>query len=178
MKTKKEGLKKQVEVRAKPVKIKNIKSSVHTVSAVKRVVKKTKLATTQKKKETTIKKAKTIAASKLPGNKKTVIDYLVKLGRKEIRVDIKRIAYMLLSLLVGILSAGFLLGILEKIYIENSLKTGLFPPTHQFLGMHLFLLPSAYVAIFLSGLIFGVWLGLWGWRVVYIEHRHRIYQKK
>jgi uncharacterized membrane protein YdjX (TVP38/TMEM64 family) len=83
---------------------------------------------------------------------------------------------MILSLTVGILSAGFVLGLMEMVYIKNTLKMGASPIVHQFLGMQLFLLPIIYILIFAAGLSFGTWLGFWGWRVVYVERRHRMYR--
>lgn len=93
-------------------------------------------------------------------------------------VELKRVFYMFLSLVVGILSAGFVSGLLEKVYLEKILQEGGVPSSHMFFGTTLFLEPIAYVLIFGAGIAFGIWLGFWGWRVVYIEHRHRMYQKK
>jgi hypothetical protein len=164
MKIKKEVTKKVVKKTAAKVK---------TLSAAKKVVKKTKTASVAKK---TNKIVKTIAAPKLAQGK-SFTDLSDAALRKRAKHIIKRSTYMLLALIVGILSAGFVIGLLEKIYIENSFKMGATPMTHQFLGMNLFLLPIAYILIFAAGLIFGTWLGFWGWRVVYIERRHRMFQK-
>lgn len=153
---------------------KKVASKVRTVSATKKVVKKTKIAGAPKRK---IKKTKTIAASKFSYEKMLADSSLMKLGRKEIKFNLKRVTYVVLSLVVGILISGFVVGLLEMIYLKNSLKLGVFPSSHEFLGMHLFLFPAVYVTMFVAGLVFGAWLGSWGWRVVYIEKRHRMFQR-
>lgn len=153
--------------------VKKAAAKVKTLTAAKKVIKKTKTAPVAKK---TAKIVKTIAAPKLV-HEKTKISMNDAALLKRARHIIKRSTYMLLALILGILSAGFLIGLLEKIYIENSFKMGSTPMVHQFLGMNLFLLPMAYILIFGAGLIFGAWLGFWGWRVVYIERRHRMFQK-
>jgi hypothetical protein len=168
MKTKKEIVKK-VKVTPK----KKVIARVRTVSAVKKVVKKTKTAAAPKK---TIKKTKTMAAPKLL-HAKTLASNSQARQKRIIMYRLKRLTYMIMALAVGILSAGFLLGLMERIYLENSFKLGTNPITHQFLGMQLFLLPVVYVLIFGAGIAFGAWLGFWGWRMVYIEHRHRMYRK-
>lgn len=159
MKTKKETAKKT-----------KVASKVRTVS----LIKKSKTAVISKH---VGKKSKTIAASKLLKTK-TLSDFSPAKQKIIIMYRLKRLTYMILAILLGMLSAGFMLGILEQVYLANSSRAGMNPATHQFLGMHLFLLPIVYVLIFGAGIYLGAWLGFWGWRMVYIEHRHPSFQKK
>lgn len=169
MKIKKEAVKK---IKAAPNK--KVVAKVRTVSATKKVVKKTKVVAAPKR---TIKKTKTIASSKKI-HVNTLTNKASTKPTRKIMWRLKRITYMILALVVGALSAGILLGFIEKIYLKNILNIGRIPVAHQFLGMQLFLFPTVYVLIFGAGLCFGAWLGFWGWRVVYVEHRHRMFQKK
>jgi hypothetical protein len=157
MKTKKEITKKTKAIKSKKT------STTRSISATKKVVKKTKTAPHRK--------TKTIAASKTGSA-------LMRLARKEVRFNAKRITYMVLSLVVGFLSAGFVAGLLELVYLKNIYKLGIAPVTHNFLGLDLFLFPAFYLIIFGAGILLGTWLGFWGWRVVYIEHKHRMFHKK
>lgn len=167
-------IKKEITKKTKTAPKKKVIAKVRTVSAVKKVVKKIKTADAPKRK---IKKTKTIAAPIRSHKKSAILASLIKLGRTEIKFNLKRVTYMILALSVGILSAGFLLGLLEMVYLKNSLNAGVVPVAHKFLGMHLFLFPIVYVLIFGMGLLLGAWLGFWGWRVVYIERRHRMFRK-
>ncbi|MDD5396738.1 MAG: hypothetical protein PHW24_01615 [Candidatus Moranbacteria bacterium] len=160
MKTKKE-IAKKTKAAPKKKEVKKVASKVRTVSAVKKVVKKTKVAAAPKKRA--VKKIKTMPALKLKVKKNQ---------------NFKRFTYMVLSLVLGTLIAGTALGFLEMVYIKNSLRMGGQPILHPFLGAQLFFFPAVYVLIFGAGLSFGAWLGFWGWRVVYVEHRHRMFQKK
>lgn len=177
MKTKKETAKKtKVTTKKKAVPTgRQVASKVRTKAAVKKVIKKIKTAAPPKR---AVKKHRTIAASIFSRKRPAIISKLIEIGRTEITFNPKRVTYMLLALALGILIAGFVLGFLEMIYLKNSLKFGMIPLTHQFLGMQLFLLPAVYVLIFGAGVVFGTWLGFWGWRVVYIEHHHRIFRNK
>ncbi|MEI7890996.1 MAG: hypothetical protein WCI36_03415 [bacterium] len=167
-------IKKQAPKKTKTVPKKKVVSKVRTVTLTKKVVKKTKTAPVAK---AALKKHKTIAAIRID-SRKEVTSVFSTSEKRELRHSLKRWTYMVLALTVGILSAGFVTGILEKIYIENNLRMGHELLTHQFLGMSMFLLPVAYIVIFGIGICFGIWLGFWGWRVVYIEHNHRIFRKK
>lgn len=156
-------------------KIKDVpKKKVATKVAVKKNSKKTKTAIVLKK---IIKKPKAIAAQKVLKHEALISESSAKMKRKVI-YRTKRLVYMIMAVALGILSAGFVLGVIEKVYLQNSFRMGVNPVTHHFLGMQLFLLPIVYVLIFFSGLCFGTWLGFWGWRIVYIEHNHRIFRKK
>ncbi len=167
-------IQKETTKKTKAVAKKKTVSKVRTLSATKKVVKKTKTAAPLKR---TSRKSKTIAAPML-SHGRVLTGESVARRKRVVIYRMKRLSYMFLSLTLGILSAGFMVGLLEKIYIENSFKTGVVPDMHPFMGMQLFFLPIFYILIFGAGLILGAWLGFWGWRVVYIEHRHRMFQKK
>jgi hypothetical protein len=91
---------------------------------------------------------------------------------------LKRATYMLLSVIIGMLSASLAIGLLETAYINSSLKNEIALEPHHFAGMELLLSPAVYALVFAAGLAAGIRLGFWGWRVVYIEHRHRKFTNK
>lgn len=86
----------------------------------------------------------------------------------------KRIIYILLALAIGILLSLTAFGLAEGWWIRKALSQGLLPESYSFFGMKLnmFLSPWVLAAFLLAGILGGLKLGFWGWRVVYIEHRH------
>lgn len=86
----------------------------------------------------------------------------------------KRTSYILLALMIGILLALCAFGLAEGWWIRHTLAQGLLPESYSFLGMQLnmFLSPWVLASFLLAGILSGLKLGFWGWRVVYIEHRH------
>ena|GEM_PF-5247386 len=164
MKTKKEA-----ESKKKVVPKKKVVAKIRTVSSVKKVIKKTKTAVAKKK---VVRRIKTIAAPKVL-HKKTSN----KFSAAKITYRLKRLTYMILSVMLGLLIAGFLSGLLERTYLENNFNMEVLPTAYQFMGIDLFLAPIAYIVIFAAGFGFGTWIGFWGWRMVYIEHRHRMFKK-
>lgn len=172
MKTKKETSKKVIKKTTKKVAPKKKETSkVRTVSLIKKSPKETKTATPKKRViQAGKQKAKTIAASKKSES--------VARRNRIIAYRAKRLLYMVLSITLGALIASFVLGFVELIYLKSIFRMGAVPVTHSFLGMQLFVEPIFFVLIFGAGVFSGVWLGFWGWRVVYIEKRHRMFQKK
>ncbi|EKE19899.1 MAG: hypothetical protein ACD_8C00088G0001 [uncultured bacterium] len=172
MKIKKETSKKVVKKTTKnATPKKKVASKVRTVSLTKRVTKEIKTATSKKRViQAGKQKTRTIAAPKKS-------ESLARRNRI-IAYRAKRLLYMVLSVTLGALIASFVLGFIELIYLKSIFRMGAIPVTHSFLGMQLFVEPIFFVLIFGLGVALGVWLGFWGWRVVYIEKRHRMFQKK
>lgn len=172
MKTKKEISKRVVKKITKKVTPKKKETSkVLTVASLKKNAKKTKMAAAPKMiRQLADKKTKTIAAPMK----------LQSIARRNriIAYRAKRLLYMVLSVTLGALIASFVLGFVELIYLRGVFRMGAIPVSHQFLGMNLFIEPTFFVLIFGLGVALGVWLGFWGWRVVYIEKRHRMFRGK
>jgi L-threonylcarbamoyladenylate synthase len=91
---------------------------------------------------------------------------------ENLEITPKRIAYMFLSIIIGLMFGMVFYLYLEMVCIKKMLAFGAVMPPNCFLGSNCFL-PFYVQALFLlSGLCFGIALGIWGWRVVYVE-RHR-----
>jgi len=165
--------KKEISKKSNGASKKKVVAKVRTLSAAKKVVKKTKTAVAPKR---SIKKNKTIAAKKMLQTK-TKASSLAR-QRRIVAYRLKRLTYMILSMVLGFLCAVFVFGLLEMVYVKNSIAAGDGLATHQFLGIEMFLPTVVCITIIVIGLGFGIRLGFWGWRVVYIEHNHRIFRKK
>lgn len=129
-------------------------------SAVKKVVKVAKKKVVKKNK--TIPAVKKIVQAKKTGSKK--------------EPTIKRVAYMVLSIFLGLLIGEFVHLFIELVYMKKIMAVGGVLKTSYFLGMASFLPMPVEPLFLLAGLLLGIWIGITGWRVVYIEHRHRIFQ--
>lgn len=151
-------------------------------SSSKPAAKKAKLVTKKK----TVSKAKPVVAKKVAAKKVSqkskVIPALKKIveakkisHKRESRL--KRMAYMTMSVLLGLLLGTFMSLFLELVYVRRAPMMGSSLQTHYFLGLASYLPYFVQPMFLLIGLIFGVWLGFWGWKMVYIERRHRMYQK-
>ncbi|KKQ80317.1 MAG: histone protein [Candidatus Moranbacteria bacterium GW2011_GWD2_38_7] len=113
--------------------------------------------------------AKVLKRKTMPAVKKVV--EARKTGRR--RPSIKRVVYMILSIILGILLGTFVQSFVELVYVKKALMGVGMMQTNYFLGMPSYLPMFVSVIFLLCGLAFGIWLGFWGWRFVYIEHRHR-----
>lgn len=162
MKTKKE-VKKSARV-AKATPAKKVASKISTsrtrAAEVKRVAVKSKSV-----KKASPKKQHTISAVKKSVGAK-------KMGERKLS-SIKRSIYMAFSIVLGLLIGTFVQLFVELVYMRKMMSVISSPQVHYFMGIPSYL-PSIVQGFFLlAGLAFGIWLGFWGWRFVYIEKRHR-----
>lgn len=160
----------------------------------KPVVKKASLSKTTKKSAV---KAKLIrSAKKAPrkveivrgdrGTKKTTKAFMkahaVKIDRNifgmhALRFNPKRVAYMVLAIILGLLLGNLMHDFLEILYLKKLSEVGITPELHRTFGLYYFL-PSFVVFVFLvGGVALGIWLGINGWRWVYVEGRGRTKRK-
>jgi len=82
----------------------------------------------------------------------------------------KRTIYIILAMFLGFLLSLLLHVAVETIYLQ--LAEG---PVqwHSFFGLGLCALPIWLSSLFaVAGILFGYWLGVVWWRIVYIEYRH------
>ena len=116
-----------------------------------------------------VRKSKTISAAKRNIEVK-------KTGYKK-EPTIKRVLYMTLSVILGLLLGIFVHLFVELVYMKSIIDNDGILKLNFFLGSPSFL-PAIFQPFFLlCGLIFGVWLGFWGWNLVYVQRRHRMYRK-
>lgn len=140
--------------------------------ATKKTIKKTAVKMPVKKVvKKSVKKTKTVASIK-----RHKVSLEKKSSRKK-QVSPKRIAYMLLAIILGLLLGMIVYGFVEMIYLKNAYQSGIEPILYDTNGGSTFLPPVVKSSFMFVGLFFGVWLGFWGWRTVYIEHKHRIFKK-
>lgn len=168
MKTKKEVSKKTTIVAKKKITGKSI--------AVKSSAKKTKTAV----KKAAIKKAapaKKVAAKKTVAKHKTLSAPKKNVEAKRVGKSklssLKRATYMAFSIVLGLLLGTFVQLFLELVYMKKMMSSNVELQTNYFLGIPSFLPAIAEPFFLLAGLGFGIWLGFWGWRFVYVERRHR-----
>ncbi|HRY82961.1 MAG TPA: L-threonylcarbamoyladenylate synthase [Candidatus Moranbacteria bacterium] len=79
----------------------------------------------------------------------------------------KRKVYMFFSIILGLLSGLMMYLLVKWLFSEMEFMQGDFVSSNN--GNNLFLPVEKW--FLLSGLCFGIWFGLWGWRVAYIEKR-------
>lgn len=168
MNAKKIAPKKAVTVAAKKTSARAASASKPTSKkpAAKKTVTKVKIATTKKMvARKAVQKTKTISALKKNVEAKKVSH------RKH--SAIKRTAYMSLSIILGLLVGSFVHLFVELVYMKKMMVENAVLETHYFLGLPSYLPLYSEPMFLLAGLAFGIWLGFWGWRFVYIERRHR-----
>lgn len=94
-------------------------------------------------------------------------------GTGNAEVSLKQFVYIALSVLVGLLAGTMLRFLAEMIYLKRAVAQGIVLEQDYFLGLESYL-PVSFCAFFLfCGLAFGIFLGFWGWKKVYIEHKKR-----
>ncbi|EKD58241.1 MAG: hypothetical protein ACD_56C00167G0009 [uncultured bacterium] len=145
---------------------KSVKAPVKKVAAKKVAIKKAAVLTRTIEKSP----AKKISKTKTMQSVKKVIE-VKKTGHKHSKV--KRYSYMTLSIIFGLLLGTFVQAFVELVYMRKSLVDTGMMKTNYFMGFPSYLPVFASVMFILGGLSFGIWLGFWGWKYVYIEHRHR-----
>ncbi len=167
MNTKKKTLKK-VEAPKK----KAVKKPVKTLAIMKGTKKAEKKASVIIVKKTArkaaVKKTKTVAASKFSHKEEKCC-----LNREP---AIKRFFYMTLAIIIGLLLGIAVNLFVELAYLQQKMIDGEAVRVYTLFGMNSYLPIVSQIFFLLSGLIFGVWLGMWGWRMVYIERRHRMFK--
>lgn len=159
METKKTSSKKIVakkSVKVTPKKAVVKKAAIKKAVVLKKIIKKSPVK-------------KTSGARTMSSVKKVV--EVKKTGHKHSRT--KRYSYMTLSIIFGLLLGTFVQAFVELVYMKKSLIDAGMMQTNYFMGMPSYLPMFASAIFILSGLAFGIWLGFWGWRFVYVEHRHR-----
>jgi hypothetical protein len=157
--------KKQPPKKTKVVAAKKVVAKTKKVLAAKKVVKvATKKAVAKK-----VKKTKSMPSLK----KGNVVE---KISHKK-ESALKRFCYMTLAIILGLLLGTFVHLFVELAYFKKAQETGMDLPVNHFLGIYSFLpMPFVLMAL-LAGLVFGIWLGTWGWNMVYVQRRHRMFRK-
>lgn len=169
MKTKKEVAKKSIGVVKKKVATKKVIAKVAASKtkavSVKKVAVKSKPSAKKVSRISSSKKAKTISAAKK-------VTQVKKVGRNSLTL-VKRFVYMGFSIILGLLIGTFVQLFLELIYMRRMMSVTNDLRVNYFMGMPTYLPVIVQQFFLLAGLAFGIWLGFWGWRFVYIERRHR-----
>lgn len=135
---------------------------------IKKVAKKSTVSKAVAKKVPTRKKIQTTKA--LPAIKKNI--QAKKADRRKI-FGIKRSFYMTCSVLLGLLIGIFVYFFMELVYMKNMVASSQAMKMNYFLAMPTYLPGFAGPLALISGLLFGLWLGNWGWKHVYIDRKHR-----
>ena len=148
-----------------------------------KIVKKTKISATKKSpiKSKSSKKIVKVATKKISKKSKTISAsrkfFEIKRSGRAKDMPIKRIAYMTLSIILGLLIGLFVKLFLELVYMKNAMAVGATLKTNYFLGSPSYLPQAVQPLLLMAGLLLGIWIGLWGWEMVYVQHRHRMFRK-
>jgi hypothetical protein len=147
------------------------KPSVQKLKSAKVAGKSSSKAGCRKKGRCAPKTSKTIAAGKIA--RRAVLRMSVKgMGNW----GVKRITYMVSAIVLGLMIGTIVQSFVELIFLKRNLLVGAVPEPHTFLGAVSFL-PSYAGAFFMaSGLCLGLSIGVWGWNVVYVQHKHRMFK--
>ena len=159
-----------------PTKKTTAKTKVKTTS--KKVAPKKKIVKTSSVKKVVPKKVmhkKVSAKSRALAATKTTA-HAEKTGHKK-ESGLKRGVYMALSILLGLLLGTFVSLFMELVYMHEAARANIQLTTHYFLGMASYLPNFAQPLFLFCGLVFGIWLGFWGWNMVYVQRRHRMFRK-
>jgi hypothetical protein len=95
-----------------------------------------------------------------------------KKASSKCKVSFKRVVYVLLSYVLGLLTGLTVYGLIEIIYLKNLEQSGMMPSLYEGFGVFSFFPPIAGISFLAAGLLFGAWVGSWGWRKVYAERKH------
>lgn len=149
----------------KAVPVKKAKRTI-TIKQTKKVAVAVKAAKKVTKKKTG--KTKTVASAKA---------HKISLQNKphKRRLSPKRVLYMFFSMTLGLLMGMIVYSFVEMIQLRNIAQSEISPAFYE--GGGTFSQPVILAFLF-AGLLLGIRLGIWGWRTVYIEHRHRMFKKK
>lgn len=169
METKKQSAKTKAtkKVAKKIVKKPTTKSKVVLASrkpAAKKVEKKP-----TKKIVPTKRKLKTMASTKITKAAEKVSH------KKESRI--KKFAYMVLAVILGLLLGFFVQLFMELVYIKKTMDAGLQLQSSNLFGLNIYMPAPFAVSILLAGLIVGALIGRWGWNLVYVQRKHRMFRK-
>jgi hypothetical protein len=82
-------------------------------------------------------------------------------------MNIKKIAYILLAMFLGLLFSLIAHALIEINFLNNSFVAGNFSE-----GRGCFLPLTVQIILPISGLAFGYYLGVNWWQIVYVEKRH------
>jgi len=87
-------------------------------------------------------------------------------------VSVKKVVYIICTMILGFLLAFIAHSILEIWFIRALLEQGLDPQLYKIFIMPTFLHPVLTLFIMVSGLLIGYFTGQAWWRIVYVELRH------
>lgn len=85
----------------------------------------------------------------------------------------KQVIYKIIAVGIGLLLGSILHWLVETWWIGYALSHGVPLTLHHTFGSACFLPWYAESGFLAAGLVFGLFLGSWGWRVVYVEGRRR-----
>jgi DNA-directed RNA polymerase beta' subunit len=147
-----------------------------------KIVKKTKKLTVKKvatksakkvaPKKVLITSRKKSTASKVVTASKHVISVSKNEKKKKLELPVKKLAYILLAMFGGLLVGVIMNAFVEFIFIKQMMESGVAPIGVSYFGYSHFL-PSFTEFLFLFfGLLIGMWLGILGWDLVYVQGKH------
>ena len=93
------------------------------------------------------------------------------MGGKGSKTSFKQFIYMTLSVLIGLLAGTMLRFLADIVYLKRSIARGIELEPSYFLGLESFIPASFWALLLFCGLAFGIFLGFWGWKAVYVEGR-------
>ncbi len=86
----------------------------------------------------------------------------------------KKLAYIVLAVILGIILSFITHGIIEMIYLNWAEKNNILIKWTTVWGDKVCALPSWLIWLLPTiGAIFGLWLGFWGWKKVYGDKSHK-----
>lgn len=94
------------------------------------------------------------------------------------KFNIKKIVYIICTMILGSLLAFIVHSLLEIWFIERLIEEGLSPQSYKIFILPTFLHPSLTIFIMLSFLTLGYFTGQAWWRIVYVELHHWRCNKK
>ena len=93
-------------------------------------------------------------------------------------MQVKKIIYIKLFALLGLLFSLLLHAAIESIYLNVLARDGTNPTWHSMFGLSCALPVWLVLALPIAGILAGIWCGFQGWRIVYIEKRHWRFRNK
>jgi hypothetical protein len=156
------------------------------ISKKNKEIKAVKKVTVRVTKKIVARSAKKIAPKKvlLVKNKKKKPAKRVLLIEKEVapskhiqkkvgfKFPVKKIAYILLATLGGLLIAITVNAFFEIILLKQFVEFGIAPMGYKYFGYTHFLPTFTEFLFLFFGLLAGMWLGILGWDLVYVQGKH------
>ncbi len=84
----------------------------------------------------------------------------------------KKNIYVVIAIFLGVFLSFIIHAVIEIIYIKYSLNNGAALANHPMFGKHCVLPHWLNYGLLVVGIVGGFFLGLYWWKVVYIQKRH------